>query len=306
MFDSSTTIKPTSRILPLVKIIRKSIRVERHTSPEGDVSRLLIAYPGLDASEIIINRNDNRLEIVIAPEFAEGVIQSPQCYGHRWKIDRAEQVNAAFKEYGHVTWSQSGIDEIHSALSRMMSVYADDDKSLWVMRASRLVGVTLKALASLRDAGLATLSAEAFRNALPLDSLIGLSRDTRLDLETRKIVTDYLFDLPGYDRNLSETEPQHPKVYEHHGYLSMQIVWLVTAPSLAAMGRQERPAVETYYHTIKEAYRDLEYHVTPEGLVVSIHLHPKQAKVKVSAGQTKKPAQLDEKLSWPSLVADEA
>jgi hypothetical protein len=285
MFDLGNTHKPSSRILPLVKVTRKVIREERSVNQDGDVVRLLIAYPGIDSSEVSITRNDNRLEIVIAPDFPDGVIQSPQSYAYRAKIDRAEQVNATFKEYGHVTWSKSSTEEIHSALTCMMSVYTDDDKSLWVDRASRLVGVTLKALASLRDAGLVTFSAGAFRNLLPLHTLIGLSTDSRLDAETRKAITDYLDDLPGYQSDLPGSESQHPSVYEHHGYCSMQVVWLVQEPSEAAMGRLERPLVETYYHTIKEAYREVGYHVTPEGLVVSIHLHPKQTRILVSVGQ---------------------
>ena len=45
----------------------------------------------------------------------------------------------------------------------------------------------------------------------------------------------------------------------------------------------DRPAVEAHYHTIKAAFRNVEYCVTPEGLVVKIHLHPKKSLIRLAA-----------------------
>lgn len=62
----------------------------------------------------------------------------------------------------------------------------------------------------------------------------------------------------------------------------MQIRYLLTT-SEGALGRVDRPAVEAHYHTIKAAFRNVEYCVTPEGLVVKIHHHPKKSLIRLAA-----------------------
>jgi hypothetical protein len=282
MFDLETSKKITTSAAGTAKNIvgRKSIKVEQADHPDGDITRLFIDHPGISPSEISIRRNENRLEILIVPEFPDGLIPHPESPENRFR--KPEHAKELFQLYGHLTWSKSSAEDIAACLTHSNSMGCDEDKDSWVMKASKIVSVVVAALVSLRDAGLEKLDAETFRHHLPLDALIELAFDTRLDETVRNAILAYLDQLPGYRNSDPSTIPQHAKVYEHHGYACMQIRYLVTT-SEGAIGRLERPAIEAYYYTIKAAYRNVEYCVTPEGLVVKIHLHPKKSLVRLSA-----------------------
>lgn len=281
MFDLATSKKITDGTSHLLKTLtsRKTIKEERSDHPDGDITRLFIDHPGISPSEISIKRNENRLEILIVPEFPDGLIPHPESPENRFR--RPEHAKELFQLYGHLTWSQSSAEDIYNCLAHSISIGSDEDKDDWVVRASKIISIVVAALVSLRDTGHEKLNVETFRHHLPLDAVIALAFDERLDEAVRNSVLAYLDQLPGYRGADALTIPQYAGVYEHHGYACMQIRHLET-PSERAIGRSIRLPVEAYYYTIKEAYRSVEYCVTADGLVVKIHHHPKKALVRLA------------------------
>jgi hypothetical protein len=279
MFDLETSKKITAAVSAIAKNTagRKTIKVEQSDHPDGDITRLFIDHPGISPSEISIRRNESRLEILIIPDFPDGLVPYPESN----KSCRPEHTKELFLLYGHLCWSKSTAQEIHSCLRHMVSIHCDEDKEIWVERVSEAVRVVLDALVYLRDAGHEPLNADTFRNHLPLDAMIKLAFDTRLDPALRDSILGYLKQLPGYRGEDVQSKDQHPKVYEHHGYTCMQINWHLPQRSACSTGLCARPPVEAHYHTIKASYKKVEYRITPEGLVVSIYHHPKKEKIEM-------------------------
>ncbi|WP_137297647.1 TraM recognition domain-containing protein [Psychromonas sp. SP041] len=96
------------------------------------------------------------------------------------------------------------------------------DGDMWKGMASAMMSGLLKALVDMRDTGEINLDVSVIREHLPLDQIVKLARRTDIDPIAIAPIKKYLAEIPGYVEEEAMVGRINPKVYEQHGYRSMQ------------------------------------------------------------------------------------
>lgn len=97
------------------------------------------------------------------------------------------------------------------------------DGDMWKGRTSAMLGGVLKALTYMRNKGEINLDVEVIRSFMPLDPIVKLSQRTDISDRALGPIRKYLAELPGYTDEDAMMGQLQPKVYEQHGYLTMQL-----------------------------------------------------------------------------------
>ncbi|MBI6882674.1 hypothetical protein [Pseudomonas putida] len=176
-----------------------------------------------------------------------------------------DETKVLLDQYGSLSWSTASFDEITSHLWRLMRKGLNGDDGRWEARAIMMAKSMLRVLTELRDAGLEELTEASFRSYLPLDRLIALSLDNRASDVSRKQLSDYLRDLPGYDDAEALTGQIKTTCYSQHGFLVSIVI--------TALRQLLPPHLIRYEYQIKAPFKKVEAEITPLGVLVTVQYH---------------------------------
>ncbi|KPC17340.1 Uncharacterized protein AC499_0542 [Pseudomonas amygdali pv. lachrymans] len=182
----------------------------------------------LALDEISLKHDANQVYLKVTPICREYVISNLDAPHELVGAHGSRTTDAVLEKYSGLRWDSASASEVKSAF---LDVFAPvvTDTDFWAARASRLLSLSFsisKEMAGREGIG---LTAQAVRNIIPLESLVNFHLSRTLPQSLADELKAYLTDIPFYteDDALNGSLPR--KSYEQHGFLSMQLIQMISA-----------------------------------------------------------------------------
>ena len=157
--------------------------------------------------------------------------------------------NDILEKYSGLRWDTASADEIKGFFLELFG-HRTSDTDFWASRAGKLLGLVFAIAKNLATQEGKALTPMAVRDLLPLDRLLEVHQTRQaIPEDLADELNRYLIDLPGYNEDDALNGSVSPKVYEQHGYLSMQVTHIFSARGAQTFTRDYRlRTTEIEYH----------------------------------------------------------
>ena len=200
----------------------------------------------LAVEELALKHNAHGVFLSINPICREYVISNFETLRD---FSGAVASNDILEKYSGLRWDTASADEMKAFFLELFGPRTSDT-DFWAIRAGKLFGLVFAIAKDQATHEGKVLTAMAVRDLLPLDRLLEVKHSCQIIApELAEELARYLFDLPGYSEDDAINGSVSTMVYQHHGYLTMQVTQLFSASGAHAFTRDYRlRATEIDYH----------------------------------------------------------
>ena len=182
------------------------------------------------ASEVQVLTENKRLIVEVKPYHADAVLSDPSL-AFDLELDE-DEVEVLLQRYGHYRYSTMTLAQFvdirdHIILKNTPNFNGNGNEIKSPI--SHFLTSLVKALIERRDLHGEKLTAAMIVESMHLDRYAKIAHDDKTPESSRERMMAYLVSSPGYNEEDYISGSLSPKIYEHHGFLLMEIMSKISA-----------------------------------------------------------------------------